>query len=110
LKHVSDPPEIKFNISGATLNISEGERTHVRCVADSVPASNISWIEELNNGNITKKQCGLTSNCVLNIDTDEVLNRRFICQVHYKTKVDHKYLTVHIIGNVLYTYPVEWRV
>ncbi|XP_060580377.1 uncharacterized protein LOC132737139 [Ruditapes philippinarum] len=91
------PPVIKFNISGSTLNISEGERAHVKCEAESVPASNISWIEELSNGNIRKKQCDLSPNCVLNIDTDEVSNRRFMCQVHYKTKVDQKYLTVHII-------------
>ncbi|XP_060576656.1 uncharacterized protein LOC132733044 isoform X2 [Ruditapes philippinarum] len=91
------PPVIEFNISGSTLTISAGERAHVNCVAASVPASNISWIEELSNGNITMKQCDMSPNCVLNIDTDEVSNRRLMCQVHYRTKVDHKYLTVHII-------------
>ncbi|XP_060552902.1 uncharacterized protein LOC132714142, partial [Ruditapes philippinarum] len=97
---VIKPPVIGFNISGSTLDISEGERAHVKCEADSVPASNVSWIEELSNGNRTKKQCNLTPNCVLNIDTDEVSNRRFKCQVHYKTKVYHKYLTIHIKDKV----------
>ncbi|XP_060567824.1 uncharacterized protein LOC132726512 [Ruditapes philippinarum] len=97
---VIKPPVIGFNISGSTLNISEGERAHVKCKADSVPASNVSWTEELRNGNITKKQCYLTPNCVLNIDTDEVSNTRFKCQVHYKTKVYHKYLTIHIKDKV----------
>ncbi|XP_060556920.1 uncharacterized protein LOC132717467 [Ruditapes philippinarum] len=93
------PPVIRFNISGSTLNISEGDRAHVKCEAESVPASNISWTEELSNEHITKKQCDLSPNCVLNINTDEVSNRRFMCHVHYKTKVDHKYLTVQIIAN-----------
>jgi hypothetical protein len=43
----------------------------------------------------------LSPTCVLSIDTDAVSNRSFMCQVHYKTKVDQRYLTVHIIGNVL---------
>ncbi|XP_053408451.1 uncharacterized protein LOC123559684 isoform X2 [Mercenaria mercenaria] len=95
--YIKHAPEIEFNISGSELNISKGEQTFVKCSAKSAPASNISWIESIDGRNITKKQCHMTTNCVIAIVEHLVPQRHLFCQTHYLHKTDRKKLTIYIL-------------
>ncbi|XP_053408454.1 uncharacterized protein LOC123559675 [Mercenaria mercenaria] len=89
-------PIIEFNISGSVLNISEGEQAHVKCSAESIPVSNISWVEQTDVGNITMKQCHLQADCAIVIDVHPISQRHFICKTHYLQTTKQKTLTVNI--------------
>ncbi|XP_053408467.1 uncharacterized protein LOC123559676 isoform X2 [Mercenaria mercenaria] len=91
-------PIIEFNISDSELAIYQGEQTHVKCSAESIPASNISWIEQTDVGNITMKTCQLQADCVITIEANLTQQRQFICQTHYLETSNQKTLTVNIFG------------
>ncbi|XP_053408482.1 uncharacterized protein LOC123559702 isoform X2 [Mercenaria mercenaria] len=90
-------PFIEFNISGSELTILQGEQAHVKCSAQSIPASNISWVEQSDVGNITMKQCQLQADCVIAVEANLTQQRKFICQTHYLQTSDQKTLTVNIL-------------
>jgi predicted DNA-binding ArsR family transcriptional regulator len=78
------------------LNISEGERAHVKCVADSVPVSNISWIEMSDKENKIKKQCDYEQECVLDVNTNVISKQYLVCAIRYLQLNDNKTLIVNI--------------
>ncbi|XP_053408448.1 uncharacterized protein LOC123559685 isoform X2 [Mercenaria mercenaria] len=96
--YILDAPEIEFNISGSELNISKGEQAFVKCSTKSAPVSNISWIESIDGKNITKKQCHMTTYCVIAINAHLVPQWHLFCQTHSLHKFDRKDLTVYIWG------------
>ncbi|XP_053408465.1 uncharacterized protein LOC123559672 [Mercenaria mercenaria] len=90
-------PTIEFNISGSEVTILHGEQTHIKCLAESIPASNISWVEQTDDGNITMKLCQLKTDCVIVVEANLNQQRKFICQTHYLETSDQKTLTVNIL-------------
>ncbi|XP_053372784.1 uncharacterized protein LOC123559674 [Mercenaria mercenaria] len=90
-------PIIEFNISGSELTILQGEQAHIKCSAQSIPASYISWVEQSDVGNITLKLCQLKTECVIAIEANLTQQRQFICQTHYLQTSDQKRLTVNIL-------------
>ncbi|XP_060566474.1 uncharacterized protein LOC132725390 [Ruditapes philippinarum] len=89
-------PVIKFNISRPMLSITKGERAHVKCVADSVPASNISWIELTDKEDKIKKQCDYQQECVLDVNADAISKQHFVCAIRYLKLSNNKTLIVNI--------------
>ncbi|XP_053408429.1 uncharacterized protein LOC123559722 [Mercenaria mercenaria] len=90
-------PIIEFNISGSELAILQGEKAHVKCSAESIPASNIDWVEQTDCGNITMKQCQLKTDCVIAVEANLMQQRKFICKTHYLQATNQKTLTVNIL-------------
>ncbi|XP_060592393.1 uncharacterized protein LOC132747097 isoform X2 [Ruditapes philippinarum] len=89
-------PVIKFNISGPMLSITKGERAQVKCIADSFPASNISWIEKTDKGVKAKKQCDNKQECVLDVNADVISRQHFVCAIRYLQFNDNKTLIINI--------------
>ncbi|XP_053408456.1 uncharacterized protein LOC128559824 isoform X2 [Mercenaria mercenaria] len=90
-------PIIEFNISGSEFTILQGEQAHVKCSAQSIPASDITWVEQSDVGNITLKQCQLQIDCVITIEANLTQQRQFICQTHYLQTSNQRTLTVNIL-------------
>ncbi|XP_060606449.1 uncharacterized protein LOC132758770 [Ruditapes philippinarum] len=78
------------------LDITKGERAHVKCTADSYPASNISWIEKTDKEDKIKKQCDYGQECVLDVNADVVSKQYFVCEIRYLQLSDNKTLIVNI--------------
>jgi hypothetical protein len=78
------------------LSITKGERAHVKCTADSVPASNISWIELTDKEDKIKKQCDYEQECVLDVNADAISKQHFVCAIRYLQLNYNKTLTVDI--------------
>jgi hypothetical protein len=78
------------------LNISIGERAHVKCVADSFPTSKISWIEKSDKEDKIKKQCDYEQECVLDVNADVISKENFVCAIRYLQLSDNKTLIVNI--------------
>ncbi|XP_060572847.1 uncharacterized protein LOC132730819, partial [Ruditapes philippinarum] len=89
-------PVIKFDISGPMLSITKGEKAQVKCIADSYPASNISWIEMTNKKDKVKKQCDYEKECVLDVNADVISEQYFMCAIRYLQFQDYKTLIVNI--------------
>ena len=106
-----DRSEIEFNTSGSLLNVVKGEETHVKCSADSSPSSNMTWIEESDQGDIIRRQCDLQPECVLDINTDVISKRRFICAIRYLQIHDNKTLSVNIYkpSKLKYIYIISYH-
>ncbi|XP_053408480.1 uncharacterized protein LOC128559830 [Mercenaria mercenaria] len=90
-------PTIEFNISGSELTILQEEQAHVKCSAQSIPASDITWVEQTDDENITMHQCQLKTDCVIAIEANLTQQRQFICQTDYLQTSDQKKLTVNIV-------------
>jgi hypothetical protein len=78
------------------LDITKGERAHVKCTADSVPVSNISWIEMSDKENKIKKQCDYEKECVLDVIANVISKQYFVCAISYLQLNDNKTLIVNI--------------
>ncbi|XP_053408459.1 uncharacterized protein LOC128546179 isoform X2 [Mercenaria mercenaria] len=89
-------PVIEFNISGSVLNISEGERTYVKCSVKSLRTFNISWVEHTDDGNMYQKHCHMKTDCLIVIDACRISQRHLNCQASSLQTTDKKTLTVNI--------------
>jgi hypothetical protein len=78
------------------LDITKGEKAHVKCIADSFPASNISWIEMSDKEDKIKKQCDYEKECVLDVNADVISKQFFVCAISYLQLNDNKTLIVNI--------------
>jgi hypothetical protein len=78
------------------LDITKGERAHVKCTADSVPPSYISWIEMSEKEDKIKKQCDYEKECVLDVNADVISKKYFVCAISYLQLNYKKTLIVNI--------------
>jgi hypothetical protein len=78
------------------LSITKGQRAQVKCIADSFPASNISWIEKTDKGVKAKKQCDNKQECVLDVNADVISRQHFVCAIRYLQFNDNKTLIINI--------------